>query len=227
MPRRSLERRRRAEAPDDRTAEQYLLRLPGRQLHHHPESAPSVDSPHLFDNARPLELEIGCGDGDFLCFLAARDPGANFVGVELHPGSLHRAVATAATRGLDNIRFLQADFTRLYPLLAPAALRAVYLHFPDPNLRTKFRKRRIFSVRFLDHVHAALEPGGRLSVMTDHRDYFLEMLRLAEADPRWEKAHDERYLVGFEPGVKSRFQRLWEGYGLATLRFELRKPVEQ
>lgn len=62
--------------------------------------------------------------------------------------------------------------------------------------------------------------------MTDHRDSFFAMLLLAERDARWEKTHQERYLVGFEHGAKSRFQRIWEGHGLATLRFELRKPED-
>jgi hypothetical protein len=33
--------------------------------------------------------------------------------------------------------------------------------------------------------------------------------------------HADRYLVGFEPRVKSRYQRIWEGHGIPTLRFEL------
>ncbi|NKB71405.1 MAG: hypothetical protein GKR89_30400 [Candidatus Latescibacteria bacterium] len=50
---------------------------------------------------------------------------------------------------------------------------------------------------------------------------FVVMLQLAEADSRFVKTHTERYLVGFEPSVKSRFQRIWEAHGLPTLRFEV------
>lgn len=89
----------------------------------------------------------------------------------------------------------------------------------------RFRKRRVFTARFLDLAHAALIPEGRLSVMTDHRAYFCEMLALAEGDGRFGRTHEERYLIGFEGVAKSRFQRIWEGYGLPTLRFELRKPA--
>ncbi len=59
--------------------------------------------------------------------------------------------------------------------------------------------------------------------MTDHETFFLEMLALLEADCRFEKAHAERYLIGFEPEVKSRFQHIWERHGLPILRCELRK----
>jgi tRNA (guanine-N7-)-methyltransferase len=72
-------------------------------------------------------------------------------------------------------------------------------------------------------MHAATTPEGRISVMTDHEGSFSEMPELAESDERWQKAHAERYLVGFETESRSRFQRIWEEHGLPTLRFELVK----
>lgn len=210
-------------APDEQTAQKYLLTLLGRQLFHEPEVFPAISSVDLFENGLPLELEIGCGTGEFLCSLAKQHPTTNFVGVDLQTKSLHRAIETASPLSLDNIKFLRADFILFDPLLIPESLHTVYLHFPDPHVQPKHHKRRIFSKRFLDQMQRALVPGGRLSVMTDHEAYFLEMLRLAEHDARFEKTHKDRYLVGFEPNVKSRYQRIWEGYGLPTLRFELRK----
>jgi hypothetical protein len=59
--------------------------------------------------------------------------------------------------------------------------------------------------------------------MRDHEKSFAEMLEVAESDERWEKNHAQRYLVGFAAESRSRFQRIWEGHGLPTLRFELVK----
>jgi tRNA (guanine-N7-)-methyltransferase len=219
--RRHLNRSFRSRIPDEETARKYLLRLSGRQLYHEPCSLPRIASADLFGDDRPLELEVGCGTGEYLCSLADREPGANFLGVELHLRSLHRAVGIASALGLGNIIFVRADFTLMYPLLAPSSLRALYLHFPDPNMEPRFHKRRIFSESFLNEAHRALAPEGRLSVMTDHREFFSDMLALAERDERWGRSHEERYLVGFEVPVKSRYQRIWEGHGMPTLRFEL------
>ena len=224
MPRRSLDRKK-VPVPDQRTSARYLLELPGDLLYREPQALPRIGSASLFGNERPMEMEIGCGSGEFLCSLARRDRETNFVGVEVKHKSVYEAVATAASIDLDNILFLRANFGLLYPLLVPGSLRAVYLHFPDPNTRPKFRKRRIFSGRFLDEMHAATAPEGRISVMTDHAGSFAAMLELAESDERWEKAHEERYLVGFEG--RSRYQRIWEGHGLPTLRFELVKSVDR
>jgi tRNA (guanine-N7-)-methyltransferase len=222
MPRRRLDRKR-VPAPDERTAAKYLLELPGDRLYREPRAFPKIDSASLFGNGKPMELEVGCGNGGFLCSLAQGDRETNFVGVEVKRKSVHEAVARAASAGLGNVLFLRANIRLLYPLLVPGSLHAVYLHFPDPNTRLKFRGRRIFTGRFLDEMHAATTATGKISVATDHEDIFMQMLELAESDERWEKAHAERYLVGFETESRSRYQRIWEGHGIPTLRFELVK----
>jgi tRNA (guanine-N7-)-methyltransferase len=221
MARRYLNRSFRWRIPDEETARKYLLHLSGQQLYHQTCSLPRITSANLFGKDQPLVLVVGCGTGEYLCSLAQQEPDANFVGVDFHLRSLHTAGDLASRLGLDNVLFVKANFTLMYPLLEPASLRSIYLHFPDPNMEPKFRKRRVFSERFLDHAHRTLVPGGRVSVMTDHREFFFEMLTLAERDERWRRMHQERYLVGFEPSVKSRYQRIWERHGIPTLRFEL------
>ncbi len=223
MSRRTLSRHIRPQPLNAADARTYLRCYNSRSLYYHPEQFPRLSSVCQFGNDAPLELEIGCGTAEFLCALAARAPAVNFVGVDLSYRPLQKAVEIAAALALDNIRFIYANFAQMYPLLAPRALRRVYVHFPDPNMRPRFQRRRIVSPAFLDAIHAALVPGGTLSVMTDHQAFFLEMLAVLEADDRFAKTHAERYLIGFEPAVKSRFQRIWERHSLPILRCELRK----
>jgi tRNA (guanine-N7-)-methyltransferase len=223
MSRRTFLRRIHTQPLDEALLKRYLLGLHPRSLYEHPEQFPRLCSPDLFGNTAPLELEVGCGSAEFLCALAAKEPAVNFVGIDIARRPLEKAVEIAASLALDNIRFLNGNVAQMYPLLKPLSLRRVYVHFPDPNTRPKFRRRRIITPAFLEAMHRALLPGGTLSVMTDHEGFFLEMLVILEADCRFEKTHPERYLVGFEPAVKSRFQRIWEGHGLPILRCELRK----
>lgn len=221
MTRRKLGRMKVSE-PDAQTAERYFLRVPGREIYERPESLPGLASASLFGDDRPLEMEVGCGSGEFLCSLAAGSPGRNFVGVDVHLKSLYKGIESAAEAGLENIKFVSVDFRQAYPLLVPDSLDAVYLHFPDPGVKARDRKRRIFDRRFLDEMHRAVARGGYMSLVTDDEDYFGGMLALIEGDARWARTHEEPYLTGFEAEVKSRFQRMWERRGRTVYRFELR-----
>jgi tRNA (guanine-N7-)-methyltransferase len=223
MPRRLLSRQIRPRPLDDREIARYLRVYDARGLYHHPERFPRLSSRELFDNSAPLELEVGCGTAEFLCSLASREPEVNFVGVDIARGPLYKAVAGASSLQLTNVRFVQANFAQLYPLLEPCSLRQVYAHFPDPNARRKFQRRRLVTPAFLEAIHRALVCGGGLSLMTDHRALFQELLAVVEADSRFHRSHAERYLIGFEPEIKSRFQRIWERHGLPILRLEVRK----
>jgi tRNA (guanine-N7-)-methyltransferase len=223
MPRRSLRRGARFQPPDPCSIERYLRFFSSKELFCNPDRFPPIDSPHLFGDQLPLQLEIGCGTADFLCALALEHPRTNFVGVDISSKPLFKAIRTAQAHVLPNITFIKGDFRQMYPLLAADALEAVYLHFPDPHMRQRFRKRRVVSPGFLDAIHRALVRGGCLSIATDHREFLLEMLALVEQDARFAKTHAERYLIGLEASAKSQFQRIWERHGLATLRVELQK----
>jgi tRNA (guanine-N7-)-methyltransferase len=223
MPRRLLSRQIRPQPLDVREIEHYLRVYDARELYDHPETYPRLCSRQLFNDNALLELEVGCGTAEFLCSLAANEPAVNFVGVDIARRPLYRAIATASSLQLTNLRLIQANFAQMYPLLEPCSLRQIYVHFPDHNERPKFHRRRLVTPTFLNAIHCALAPGGGLSLMTDHRALFEDLLAVVEADSRFQKIHAERYLIGFEPAVKSRFQRIWERHGLPILRLEARK----
>jgi len=226
MSRRLLSRQIRPRPLDDREIEQYLRVYDARELYYHPETLPRLCSQQLFGNSAPLELEVGCGTAEFLCSLAAKEPETNFVGVDITRRPLDKAIAVASSLQLTNVCFLYANFAHMYPLLEPDSLQQVYVHFPDPHMRPKFQRRKLVTPAFLNAIYPTLVPGGGLSLMTDHRALFQELLAVVEADSRFQKNHAERYLIGFEPEVKSRFQRIWERHGLPTLRLEVRKGLQ-
>jgi tRNA (guanine-N7-)-methyltransferase len=213
----------RVEQPSEDDASKYLREWHAGDLWNHPETFPRITSEGLFGNNRPLEMEVGCSTGEYLCSLAQDRPEHNFVGVEINLKSLYLAVHNAAALGLDNILFIKAPIQSIYGLIPDGALSAVYMHFPDPYLHPKYRTRRMFTPEFLDKMHAALVGGGTISVATDKEELFWDMLGIVEGDPRFEKTHEERYLMGFEPRVKSRYQEYWERHDSLVYRFEVGK----
>jgi tRNA (guanine-N7-)-methyltransferase len=204
-------------------AKSILLDWEPGKLYSYPERFPRLTSAELFGNSNPLEVEIGPGSGEFLCFLAASQPDRNFLGIEVSHRSASACAALAAEQGLLNVRILRTDFKLLAPLQPSSGWFRVYLHFPDPPHKTADEKRRIFTKAFLDLMQRTLAPNGDISVASDKPDFFFKMLGLAERDSRFKLAHQKRYLHGFDAPVKSRFQRFWERKGIQPLRFILLK----
>ncbi len=224
MTRRSfLIRHVRAHMPGERDLEKYLLQWRTGDLYANPGAFPRLAARDLFGRPGLLSIEIGCSTGEYLCGLAREHQERLFVGVDINLKSLIVATGHAAAQALENVRFIKAPVQWLYPLMLPDSLEAVYVHFPDPSLRPKYRKRQLLNETFMDNMHRALVPGGTLNFVTDNAELFEGLLELVEADPRFEKTHAERYLLGFEPHVKSRYQLYWEQHGIPIKRVELRK----
>jgi tRNA (guanine-N7-)-methyltransferase len=209
--------------PTAEAAGKYLLEWDNRTLYHSPESYRELTEKNLFDVPGPMVLEIGCGTGEFLLGLAAEWSERRFVGVEISRRAVYHAVNQAEAQKLENIKFIKADIRLLYPLMQPDTWSQIHLNYPDPNYSASRRKHRIFSPAFLDACHHSLTNIGKISIVTDQRPFLMDMLKIAEADPRFTKPHDERYLEAFSSAEKSRFQKVWERFQSPVFHFELQK----
>lgn len=63
----------------------------------------------VFGRRAPLELEIGCGNGEVLARRAGERPEANLVGLDLDWVSARRALRRINLAGLDNAKVVQAE----------------------------------------------------------------------------------------------------------------------
>ena len=61
------------------------------------------------DSTRPLEVDLGCGDGSFLVEMAATHPERNFLGVERLIGRVEKTAKRIAERDLTNARVLRLE----------------------------------------------------------------------------------------------------------------------
>src|ERR1700741_496106 len=89
------------------------------------------DLEKIFGRKAPLHVDLGCGDGSFLCALAHRLPDKNFLGIERLTGRIRSSARRAAS--LDNVRLLQMEsFYAVRHLLPAGSVETFYLLFPDP-----------------------------------------------------------------------------------------------
>ena len=130
-----------------------------------------LDPEKVFGRKASLHVDLGCGDGSFLCALAQRLPNKNFFGIERLSYRVRTAARKAAS--LNNVRLLQIESSyAVRHLLAPGSVETFYLLFPDPWPKRRHHRRRIVTLDFLKSVHTGLEQNGLIYIATDHLDYF-------------------------------------------------------
>ncbi|MBQ6442270.1 MAG: tRNA (guanosine(46)-N7)-methyltransferase TrmB [Lachnospiraceae bacterium] len=120
----------------------------------------------------PLHIEIGMGKGTFLMQLAALHPNTNYLGIELFPSVLFRAIQKIEEHPLSNLRFLCVNADSLTELFAEGEVDRIYLNFSDPWPKTKHAKRRLTSMAFLERYDRILSANGRIEFKTDNRALF-------------------------------------------------------
>ena len=177
----------------------------------------------IFGRVALLQVDLGCGDGSFLCQLAERQPDQNFLGTEKLVGRVARVCRKAAS--LENVRVLNVESSYAVRYLLPeASVKTFYLLFPDPWPKRRHHRRRIVNVDFLNSVHRALKTEGVLRIATDQLDYF-EQMRCVAAD------HSGFAIIDSNPSLArmdvdlplTKFERRFREMNAPIYRLTLRK----
>lgn len=180
-----------------------------------------LEPKELCEAGRPLEIDLGCGDGSFLMDLAGKFPERDFLGVERLLGRVRKVCKKIRRRELANARVLRLDSRYVVEWLLPeATVSRLHLLCPDPWPKVKHHRRRLMQLEFLEAVRRALVPGGEFLFMTDHEEYFqwaTEKVRQFGKFEQLEWSED----TFFYP--KTDFQRLWESEGKTIWRLRCRK----
>ena len=178
-----------------------------------------LDVAKLFGRSAPLHVDLGCGDGSFLCEIAQQFPERNFLGIERLTKRVEKV--RGKVEKIENVRVLRADtlFAIRY-LLPKNSVETFYLLFPDPWPKRRHQFRRIFTRDFLDAMAAALEENGILRVATDQLDYFHQIELLSHA-------HLQFQAVPLSPDDAvlpvTKFERKFRDQGAPIYRLTLRK----
>lgn len=174
----------------------------------------------LFPKHQPLELEIGCGRGDFLLAYAARRPDANFLGVERKLVVARRAASKLARAGLENVRIVHGEIQYLVARYLPVgSFQAIHCYFPDPWPKKRHAKRRLFNPKTAEHFASLLAPKGVVHVRTDVPSYFDMMCDVFENSGQFKRVEVPQSLLECPTGFERRF--VAEGKPIYRASFQL------
>jgi tRNA (guanine-N7-)-methyltransferase len=176
-----------------------------------------LDLDKIFGRNVPLQVDLGCGDGLFICALAERMPERNFLGIERLLGRIRSAARKAATVG--NVRLLRIESSYAVRYLLPAgSVETFYLLFPDPWPKRRHWQHRIVTGEFLRAISQALAKNGRFLVATDHLNYFEKIEEIGLANPDFMVAP-----LGAADLPLTKFGQQFRAQGAAIHWLELRK----
>jgi len=143
------------------------------------------------DPSRPLEIDLGCGDGTFLAGMAEHHPERDFLGVERMLGRVEKTTRKIQRGQLPNARIMRVESAYAVAWLLPrASVSRLHLLCPDPWPKKKHTARRLVNqAEFLDGLARILVPGGEFLLKTDDQPYFEDALLSLES-----RAHQFRRL---------------------------------
>ncbi len=166
------------------------------------------DPQSLFDEVRPLEIEVGSGKGLFLMSHSERRPNHNFLGNEIAIKYSQFAAHRLARLQCNNAFMICGDGLKLFrELLADEIAVAVHVYFPDPWWKERHRRRRVIQPEMVKDIQRILVPDGRLHFWTDVEEYFESGIETIQEFsslsgpievPVEEAAHDMDYRTHFE-----------------------------
>lgn len=121
----------------------------------------------MFGNDRPIVVELGCGKGEYTIDLALRNPGCNYIGVDIKGARLWKGAKYATEHSLPNVAFLRTRIEFIESLFAPEEVSEIWITFADPQIGRE--KKRLTSPLFLSRYRNFLKKGGIVHLKTDSR----------------------------------------------------------
>jgi tRNA (guanine-N7-)-methyltransferase len=149
----------------------------------YPDEA-AITQSHLFMREAPrIFCEIGSGSGLHLLALARAFPTTLCLGYELRFKRAYRTIEKAQEASLHNIAVYRTNGNYLSILTPPHCIDGIFINFPDPWDKRRWKKNRIVNSSYLETLYKVLKPGGFFAFKSDHREYAEEVERIIDSSP--------------------------------------------
>ena len=126
----------------------------------------------LWKKDHPITLELACGKGEYAVGLARLYPGRNFIGVDLKGNRIWVGAKKALLEQLNNVAFLRTQIDQIDSYFSNNEVEAIWITFPDPQLRKSKAKKRLTHPKFLRLYQKFLVSGARIHLKTDSPELY-------------------------------------------------------
>ena len=131
----------------------------------------------------PINLELGCGKGQFIAQLAVQNPDINYIAIDLVDAMLGLAkrnveqVYSEQNKDVENLILTRFDIERITMILGKQDnIKRIYINFCNPWPKGKHRKKRLTHTRQLEKYKTFLAEDGEIYFKTDDDELFTASL---------------------------------------------------
>lgn len=121
----------------------------------------------FFKNDHPIVVELGCGKGEYTIGLAEKNPGINYIGIDIKGARFWRGAKTAVDNNLPNVAFVRTQIELVNHIFDNQEIDEIWITFPDPQIKYKRTKHRMTNSEFLQLYKKILKPNGLVNLKTD------------------------------------------------------------
>ena len=180
-----------------------------------------LDLKELFGNDRPVELEIGCGKGQFIREIARRCPDVNFLAVEVSSNVLVEAAELTIAEGLDNVYFMRGNARYLDCFVPENSISRLYLNFSCPYPKNTYANNRLTHHDFLTIYDKLLTKEGEIWQKTDNMHFFeFSIEQLTAYGFGLKNVSLDLHNSGFEGNIVTEYESRFVQQGLPIYRLE-------
>lgn len=147
-----------------------VIQVPFKKLQQENFNLKEKWATQFFENGNPIILELGCGKGEYTVELAEKNPGKNFIGVDIKGARMYIGAKQALDKNLKNVAFLRTNIEIINRFFGAEEISEIWLTFPDPQM--KKTKKRLTSTFFLNLYKQFLKTDGIVHLKTDSNFQF-------------------------------------------------------
>lgn len=179
------------------------------------------DFKEMFGNDNPVELEIGCGKGGFICQLAQENPDKNFIAVEKIGNVIVNGCERAQRENIKNIIFLKCGAEYLPKYLPENSIDNIYLNFSCPYPKKRYENHRLTNGRFLNLYKMFLKKDGMIFQKTDNMHFFeYSIAELSQNGYALKNVSLDLHNSDFENNIVTEYEKRFSELGQPIYRLE-------
>ncbi|HEY9123333.1 MAG TPA: tRNA (guanosine(46)-N7)-methyltransferase TrmB [Bacteroidales bacterium] len=146
---------------------QHVIEADYNQVYQKDHAVKGTWHKDIFRNNNPIVLELGCGKGEYVVALAQIYPDKNFIGIDIKGNRMWVGAKQALEKGLTNVYFVRTRIEFIESFFSKDEVDEIWVTFPDPQMQSNRRRKRLTAPSFLNRYKNFLKPQGIIHLKTD------------------------------------------------------------